>query len=63
MALINLSDWIDRYGDEADGADESDLARQTFWTEREAVAPCCDYRINAVLPIGSEIADTRTRRL
>ena len=63
MALINLSDWIDRYGDEPDDADDSDLARLTFRVEPEAVAPRFDYRINAVLPIGSEIADTRTRRL
>jgi len=69
MALINLSDWIDRYGDEPDDADAADLARLTFRVEPEAAPPRLGdridavYRINAVLPIGSEIADTRTRRL
>jgi hypothetical protein len=67
MALINLSDWIDRYGDEPDDVDASDLERLTFRAEPEAETPRrdyrSDYRIKAVLPIGSEIADTRTRRL
>ena len=63
MALISLSDWIDRYGDEPDDADASDLPLLTFRAAPEAPAPRPDYRISAVLPIGSEIADTRTRLL
>ena len=62
MALISLSDWIDRYGDEPDDADAGDPLL-TFRAEPEAPAPRPGYRINAVLPIGSEIADTRTRLL
>ena len=63
MALISLSDWIDRYGDEPGDADASVLPRLTFRAEPEAEAPRPDYRISAVPPIGSEIADTRTRLL
>ena len=63
MALISLSDWIDRYGDEPDDADASDLPLLTFREMPEANAPRPDYRISAVRPSGSEIADTRTRLL
>ena len=63
MALISLSDWIDRYGDEADDADASDMPLLTFEAKPDAEASRPDYRISAVLPIGSEIADTRTRLL
>ena len=63
MALISLPDWIDRYGDEPDDSDASDLLRLTFRAVPETAAPRPDYRVSAVLPIGSEIADTRTRLL
>jgi len=63
MALISVSDWIDRHGDELDDADASDLPLLTFRAVPETAAPRPDYRISAVLPIGSEIADTRTRLL
>ena len=63
MALISLSDWIDRYGDEPDDTDAGDLPPVTFRAAPETTAPRPDYRIDAVLPIGSEIADTRTRLL
>ena len=63
MALINLSDWIDRYGEEPGDEDASDLLRLTFEVAQEAAAPQPDYRIIAVRPSGSEIADTRTRLL
>jgi len=56
-------DLVEVCRDEPDDADDSDLARLTFQAEPEAAPPRFDYRINAVLPIGSEIADTRTRRL
>jgi hypothetical protein len=60
MALISLSEWIDRYGDEPDDSDGDDLPLLTFQAAPEAPG---DYRISAVLPIGSVIADTRTRLL
>ena len=63
MALISLSDWIDRYGDEPDDADAGDLPQLTFRAAPEAPQSRPDYRMNAVLPIGSEIAETRTRLL
>lgn len=66
MALISLSDWIDRYGDEPDDLDDPDCvvdARLTCRVEAEPAPGPADYRITAVLPIGSEIAATRTRLL
>ena len=63
MALISLSDWIDRYGDESGESDASDLLRLTFRAVPETAAARPDYRVSAVLLIGSEIADTRTRLL
>ena len=63
MALISLSEWIDRYGDEPDDSDAGDLPLLTFQAAPEPPAQKSDYRIKAVLPIGSEIADTRTRLL
>ena len=63
MALISLSEWIDRYGDEPDDSDGGDLPLLTFQAAPEAPVQPGDYRIGAVLPIGSVIADTRTRLL
>ena len=63
MALITLSDWIDRHGDEPDDIEARGWPRLTFRTAPEVEGPRPDYRISAVLPIGSEIADTRTRLL
>jgi len=63
MALISVSDWIDLYGDEPDDADATDLLRLTFQAGPETGVPQSDYRMSAVRPIGSEIADTRTRLL
>jgi len=64
MALISLSDWIDRFGDEPDEVDSSVDERLTYRVEVEpAAAPRIDYRASTVLPIGSEIAETRTRLL
>jgi hypothetical protein len=64
MALISLSDWIDQFGDEPDDVDSGVDERLTYRVEVEpAAAPRIDYRISTVLPIGSEIAATRTRLL
>ena len=66
MALISLSEWIDRYGDEPDDPDAGDTPLLTFRAAPETPqgpAPRSAYRISAVLPIGSEIAETRTRLL
>jgi hypothetical protein len=64
MALISLSDWIDRFGDEPDDAGPGVEERLTYRVDIEpAAAPRLDYRITTVLPIGSEIAATRTRLL
>jgi hypothetical protein len=63
MALISLSEWIDRYGDEPDDSDAGDLPPLTFQAAAQSPVQPGAYRISALLPSGSEIADTRTRLL
>ena len=63
MALISLSDWIDLYGDEPDAPEPVAAENVTWRIEVEAAPALGDYRITTALPIGSEIAATRTRLL
>ena len=64
MALISLSDWIDRYGDEPEVETDDDVpSNLTYRVALDRAEPVADYRINAVRPSGSEIAGTRTRLL
>lgn len=63
MALISLSDWIDQHGDEPQVANDEIPSTLTVSAAFERTFPISDYRMNAVRPSGSEIADTRTRLL
>jgi hypothetical protein len=62
MALISLSEWIDRFGDEPEDDAVAEMPRLTFRVEPEPRdGGHADRPFHMLRPIGCEIAGTRTR--